>query len=213
MLNLTELEKRLQSVEDILAIDRLQKIYGYYLDYGQYKKVIDLFSDNAESMEIAEHGVFKGKEGVRRFFREYMGHGIEGDEASIPPGKLHFHMMHEGVVTVNPDGKTAKGRWYISMMNILTEKEGGSVKSLIGHGVYENDFIKEDGVWKFKKMLMCIHYRSPISGGWAETPMVSGVKGAPGADAPPTAHHPYPNLQMLPYHFEHPVRQASKSGM
>lgn len=224
MLNLAELEKRLQTVEDLLAedrlrlqtvedmlaIDRLQKIYGYFLDYGQYKKAIDCFSDNAESIEISEHGVFKGKEGIRRFFREYMGRGAENDEACIPPGKLHFHMMHQGVVTVDPDGKTAKGRWYIAMTNVIALEEGGPIRSIIGHGVYENEFIKEEGVWKYKKMLLSLHYRSPICGGWAETPMIGG-RTAPGPDAPPTVFHPYPNLQMLPYHFEHPVRQAKKS--
>ena len=33
-----DIEKRLQMVEDILAIDKLEKVYGYYLDNGQNGK-------------------------------------------------------------------------------------------------------------------------------------------------------------------------------
>lgn len=42
-MDLRELEKRLQVVEDTIEIDRLEKIYGYYLDNGQMQKVVDLF--------------------------------------------------------------------------------------------------------------------------------------------------------------------------
>jgi hypothetical protein len=199
-MSLKDLEARMQKVEDILAIDRLQKIYGYYLDNRMVKESIDLFSDNCESIEIADRGVFKGKEGVRRFFNGFMG------KANILdlPGAMGFHMQHQGVVTVDPDGKTAKGRWYIVMILAIPIEPGGLIKSVLSHGVYENEFIKEDGVWKYKKMFMGLHYRSPIEGGWATTPVI-GEGMASQADAPPTAYHPYPNIVKLPVHFKHPV--------
>jgi hypothetical protein len=62
-----DLEAQVQNIEDTLAIDRLEKIYGYYLDNRRIEDCIDLFADNCESIEIADRGVFKGKEGVRRF--------------------------------------------------------------------------------------------------------------------------------------------------
>ena len=69
------LEEKVKALEDIQQIDRLQKIYGYYLDNNMMDKVIDLFSDDAESVEIGDRGLFRGKEGVRRFFWEYLGAG------------------------------------------------------------------------------------------------------------------------------------------
>ena len=65
MATLEEIEKRLQRLNDIKEIERLQNIYGYYCDYFEFDKVVDLFSDNAESVEVGDHGVYKGKEGVR----------------------------------------------------------------------------------------------------------------------------------------------------
>ena len=70
-----DLEKRIQAIEDWIEIDRLEKIYGYYLDNGQMQKVVDCFSDNTESIEIGDRGVFKGKDGLRKFFFGYLGRG------------------------------------------------------------------------------------------------------------------------------------------
>ena len=117
---------------------------------------------------------------------------------------MGFHMQHQGVITPDPDGKTARGRWYLIMIQARPIEAGGPARSVLGHGVYENEFIKEDGVWKFKKMLMSLHYRSPIAEGWASTPVVGeGISSQ--ADAPPTAYHPYPHIVEPPLHFKHPV--------
>ena len=64
--------------------------------------------------------------------------------------------------------------------------------------------MREEGVWKFKKVFYSLHYRSPIEGGWAETPMVASGN-AEGYDAPPTAYRPYPDIGFVPFHWKHPV--------
>jgi hypothetical protein len=202
-MNLQEMEKRLQVVEDIQQIDRLEKIYGYYLDNGQNGKIVDLFSDNAESVEISDRGVFKGKEGVRKFFVGYISHGQkQSDLKEVPHGRLVIHMQHQGVIDVAPDGRTAKGRWYLLMIQAWPVE--GRERSVIGHGVYENEFIKEDGIWKFQKMFMSLNFRSPIGEGWVDIPVVSAGR-SPYSDAPPTAYSPYPDLKMVPFHWEGPV--------
>lgn len=202
-MNLEEMGKRLQVVEDTQQIDKLEKIYGYYLDNGQNGKIVDLFSDNAESVEISDRGVFKGKEGVRKFFLGYISHGQkQGDLKEIPHGRLVIHMQHQGVIDVAPDGGTAKGRWYLLMIQAWPVE--GRERSVIGHGVYENEFVKEDGIWKFQKMFMSLNFRSPIGEGWVDIPVVSAGR-SPISDAPPTAYSPYPDLKMVPFHWEDPV--------
>jgi hypothetical protein len=195
-----DLAARIQAVEDIIQIDKIEKIYGYYLDNALYREVIDLFSDDAESVEIGDRGVFKGKNGIERFFWGYLGRNGKPREK----GDMAFHMQHQGVIDVSPDGKTAKGRWYCTMIQARPVEKGGPIRSVLGHGVYENEFVKEDGRWKFKKVFYSLHYRSPISEGWAVTPMIAaGI--APGSDTPPTAYHPYPDIETVPFHFKHPV--------
>ena len=65
MATLEELGARIQRLDDIKQIEKLQRIYGYYRDYQDWEKVVDLWSDKAESIEVADHGVYKGKEGVQ----------------------------------------------------------------------------------------------------------------------------------------------------
>jgi hypothetical protein len=54
MATLEELQARITRLEDIKQVEKLQRIYGYYLDYFEYQKVVDLFSDNCESVEVAD---------------------------------------------------------------------------------------------------------------------------------------------------------------
>jgi hypothetical protein len=110
MATLEELQARITRLEDIKQIEKLQRIYGYYLDYSEYQKVIDLFSDTTESVEMADYGVYKGKTGVKRFYLELLG--------GKPPrvGELSIGMIMQGVVDIDPNGKTAKGRWYCMMI-------------------------------------------------------------------------------------------------
>jgi len=44
-------------------------------DNEMFEEAVELFSDNAESIEVSDRGLFRGKEGVRRFFLEFMGRG------------------------------------------------------------------------------------------------------------------------------------------
>jgi len=205
-MDLNELAARVQNVEDQLAIDRLEKIYGYYMDNQMFKEAWECFSPNAESIEIADRGVFKGFEGIKRFFLGYMGkeHEMGKGNEKKKAGAFAFHLQHQGVVTMAPDGKTAKGRWYLVMYQARPYPAGGPMRSVLGHGIYENDFVKENGVWKFQKMYMSLTYRSPIGDGWAVIPVI-GEGRASESDAPPTNYHPYPNMQPVPLHWKHPV--------
>lgn len=67
------LEDKLAAVEDIQQIEKLQRAYGYYLDNRLFDQVVDLFSENTESLEISDSGVYLGKAGVSRFFKDFWG--------------------------------------------------------------------------------------------------------------------------------------------
>ena len=108
---------------------------------------------------FATDGLFKGKEGIKRFFWGFLEKRRESSQA----GRMAIHMQHQGVIDIAPDGKTGMGRWYLVMIQARPLEAGGPNKSVLGHGVYENEFVKEDGTWKFKKMFMSLTYRSPMA--------------------------------------------------
>ncbi len=109
MATLEELQVRIQRLDDVKQIERLQRIYGYYRDYGEWEKVVDLFSDSAESVEVADHGVYQGKAGVKRYYIDL----IKGGKNAKPrPGVMSIALQLQGVVTLAPDGQYANGRFY-----------------------------------------------------------------------------------------------------
>jgi len=198
-MNLEELEKQVQLQEDIQEIEHLQRIYGYYFDNNMWAEIVDLFSDNAESVEIVDHGVFYGKKGGERVYVDMKG----GKGRGPSPAWMQFIVMQIGaVIDVSPDGKTAKGRWQTWLCE--AKPYGAYPRQEWLHGYYENKYVKEDGRWKFSLLHWNNTFCSPFEDGWLNLPLM-GWMPVPDADAPPTAFHPYPSGYHVPYHYKHPI--------
>ena len=194
-MDLTELEKQIIYMEDIQEIENIQRMYGFYFDNGMFQEVIDLFSENTESVEITDHGVFRGKDAVARMYG-----GMVGMKR---PGWMFFEVMQsQGVIDISPDGKTATGRWYTPSFEC--RPFGGTKKQTWQFGVYNNEYIKENDRWYFKKLHWNLTYWTSYERGFLKVPRLSDTP-FPNADAPATAYHPYPSGYHVLYPFKHPV--------
>jgi hypothetical protein len=194
------LEKKLSAVQDVQDIEKLQRAYGFYLDNRRWDEIVDLFSDDAESLEISDSGVYLGKKGVERFFKEVLGKG------GLPPmpGSLGIHMQLQGIVNVGPAPDAAKGRWQCVML--IATPINGELKAVLGHGVYEVEYMKQDGVWKFGKMHFYLTFRTPLDEGWVKTPVVVSMKSPHKLyDLPTTVYKPHPERFIVPFHYKNPV--------
>jgi hypothetical protein len=203
--NIEELETKLQAQEDIEAIKKLQRAYGYYLEHWQEEQIIGLFSHSPEvSVEIHDTGLYKGWEAVRKSFNFPIHYTAFDGEKTAPPEFLHILMPINGIVDLDPDGKTAKGRWYGYGMVALIR--GGKLRPSIGCGIWENEYIKEDGTWKILKLFWNQIFGSPLEEGWVKTPYLPNP---PNKDRPPMGPntHPatYPSGYIFPYHYKNPV--------
>ena len=200
------LETKLREVDDVKEIEKLQWIYGYYLDNRLMQEVVDLFSDDTESVEVANRGVFLGKEGAGRFFLYAQGQ-------AAPGWIMGRHLQLQGVVHVGADGRTAKGRFQCIFMSVANfGARDLPPRACWGYGVYENDYVKENGKWMFQKLHFNRFFYTPYEDGWLKTPdagsrMYDPVK----PDLPPTAYHPYPDQYIVPFHYEHPIT-GKKTG-
>jgi hypothetical protein len=206
MATLQELEARLTRLSDIKEIQKLQHIYGYYYDYCEWQKIVDLFTDHGPSVEESDRGVYQGKEGVQRYFIDLLG---GGPRKPVRPGYLGIMFQLQGVISIDDGGKTARGRWYGMGMEAkptFTVHEGELRQTWI-HGIYENEYVKEDGQWKFKKLHFNLVFRTPFEAGWLKVPVVgqNGPDTVVQPDAPPTAYFPYPSGYHLPISFKHPI--------
>src|ERR1700738_1598806 len=86
---LERLEAGVAAAEDLLAIKKLQRAYGYYLDKGMWEDLSVLFSDDA----VANYpvGVFFGRESNRRLLYLNVG-AVKMGELGLGQGRLYTHM-------------------------------------------------------------------------------------------------------------------------
>ena len=188
-MTLKELEARLKNLEDVEAINRLQRAYGYYLVHWEGQQLADLFSDAPDVTLGAGDGgvVFSGQEDVKKFFKRV------GD----PPELMHGLMQLSGIVDVDPNGKTAKGRWF-GFGPLAIPGEDEKVKAIWGFGIYENEYVKEKGRWKIKKLHYDYIMTTPYEDGWVKTPTMRIWGDLKSYDKP------YPSGFILPYHYKNP---------
>jgi hypothetical protein len=200
-----KLEVRLRTLEDVEAIKKLQRAYCYYLEHWQEEELIGLWSHNADvTVEMNETGEYKGWEGVKKKFSFVDHYTAYGGATKAPPEFLHLIMPIAGIIDVNPNGQTAKGRWYSLFHGAL--HRGGKTRAIVGAGIWENDYVKEDGIWKFKKLLFNNIFSSPWEDGWVKSPYVPNP---PHKSWPPSVRNshfaPYPSGYIFPYHYKNPV--------
>src|SRR5690606_38599229 len=75
---LDDLDRRITRLEDVNAIERLQRTYGYLVDKAQWEPLGDLFSGDA-TLEIGGRGIYVGKDRVLAYMQT--GFGADGTQA------------------------------------------------------------------------------------------------------------------------------------
>jgi hypothetical protein len=201
------LEEKIRTLEDIEEIKKLQRAYGFYLEHWMAEDVIDLFADSPEATLMVAAGHYRGKESIRRFFRQ----GNENVEINhLGPDFLHQVMQLSGIVDVAPDGKTAKGRWYGFGANAFIV-EGGIAPGWM-NGVYENEYIKESGTWKLLKVHWCMTFHAPYLESWVKTSRRVDIRMDRPYQRNPALRPDggpeetlYPSGFICPFHFKNPV--------
>lgn len=174
------------------------------------QEIIDCFADSPDVLLDWLEGKWKGKAGVRKYF----------NVNQVPPvGFRHQLMPTAGLITVAPDGQTAKGRWYafggVFMQAPPQPDHKPSTSRSFINGIYEIGYIKEGGIWKILSINWIIPYGVRISDGWIMPEDIAGpmLKGssAPGGlkmvpDMPMDKNDlRYVTGYIFPFHYRHPV--------
>ena len=151
-----ELEARIKRLEDIEEIKNLQARYCYFIDTLQMDKVPDLFAENfiAEYVPMA---TFKTRAELMQFLKG-------ADEGSSM-------MCHQAMTPlIEVDGDKATGTWYLfgPFTNYLPK---GEVANWV-QGRYDNDYVREDGKWKFSHLRFKFNIQSPYEDGWVKKRMM-----------------------------------------
>jgi ketosteroid isomerase-like protein len=195
--SVTRLQQRIVRLQDEEQIENLISAYGYYLDKREWDELADLFADDA-TMEISLRGIYVGKPSIRRALELF-------GALHISRGFLHNHIQLQPVINVSADGTHA---W--SRSRALSELGTYQRVGMWGDGVYVNEYVKQNGVWKIAKDHIYTGFFASYDTGWQ-----SGARAAPGRsdkippDRPPSElYDTYPGEYVPPFHYSHPVTGA-----
>jgi hypothetical protein len=132
-------------------------------------------------------------------------------------GLLCDVLQMQDVVTVADDRQTAKGRFRALLMGGTHAGVPDTPKLPYQQwweaGVYENDYVRENGVWKYKRLGYHLTWMAEFDKGWANAPDMSRY--GPGNTYPDdplgpdeileNPYRPWPETWLLPFHYPHPV--------
>jgi hypothetical protein len=189
--------ERIARLEDHDAVENLQAVFGFYFDKGLWNEAASLFARNG-SFEYGQSGVYVGQQRIRRALLLF---GPEG----LGQGHLNNHMMLQPVITVAPDGRTAKGRFQ-GPVQLAEPGQNG----IWGVGIYENEYVKEGGTWKLAKLHFYPTAYTDYDRGWARSLLpMKGPSAVFPPDRPPTVvYRTMPGQYLPPFSYPHPVTGA-----
>jgi hypothetical protein len=156
--------------------------------------VAELFTADA-SLEIGLDGVYRGRERIRHYFYA-LGRGRSG----LGPGLLRECLQLQPVVSVSADASSAKARWRAL---VLAGRHGEH--AYWAEGPYENEYRRDEGVWKISRLHWYQTFAVPCDGGWAGNVDATGgrlVSRSLSADAAPSElYDVWPGVYTPPFHY------------
>ena len=182
--------------------ENVSTAYGYYIDEFKWDETADLFSAGGWK-ELSYIGNYIGRESVRKsLINRY---GRNGRSSTF----LAIHQKVAPYVTVTPDGRT---RIRLKLFQVNSAKDGGSGYI---NGIYENQIVQENGIWKIAGMDLDYVFLADYKGGWAQVVPGSSTRFAPkpedatrmAPDGPlrGVTFAPYPDIGPTALHFANPV--------
>lgn len=211
---ITKLENAVGRLEDESAIRKLQYTYGYLIDKCMYNEVVDLFAEDGEVRFMG--GIYKNKAGVKRLYIERFQKNFVGGRNGPIFGFLLDHPQLQMVIDVAHDRKTAKvrGRSLMQAGRHESAVDNGMPRQWWEGGIYENEYVRDGGVWKIKVLDYNPIWHGMFDKGWSHQPAnaypfasITYPEDPTGPDAIATEPHRklWPDVPLIPFHHNHPV--------
>lgn len=150
-----QLARDVDRVESVRAIKRLQFALAQDIEAGRWSDAAARFAPVAEA-SWGDRGL-KGRAAIAKDLRARYGTSPSGAARTT-----HAQILLAPVVTLSPDGRSAKGRWHeVSMLG-----RTGEDASWAG-GIFENEYARAaDGGWRIARLVYHPVFRGPYDKGW-----------------------------------------------
>jgi len=221
---LDALESRVGELEDFNAIRRLHWAYGYYIDFNRPNEVAELFS--RDGVVVFLSGEYHGHASIKRLYGDWFAQLFTQGRPGPVDGLVLDHFQMQDIITVAPDRQSAKGRFRAMLLggwhdSVIDRKPDFMPQQFWEAGIYENDYVREDGVWKIKRLDYLMQWQGDYETGLAHT--VAHLQPAalryPEDPTGPDVLLPaaqirqtWPHRQDVPMHFAHPRFGALLAG-
>jgi hypothetical protein len=158
-LDIRELARRVQLLEDQEAIQDLGNAYHALGCERDYKAMTELFAPDAV-VDYGEWGVCKGHAEIEKMLWKAI-----ADDDWVPFTKQFLQNFR---YVVNPDGKTGTGRRYLFSTVVWLGK------STVCTARFDDEYVKRDGRWYFLTTKVEVDFWTPIADGWDNAGSVGG---------------------------------------
>lgn len=163
------LTARLADVRAVREIKRLQHMWAHYAEAGQFADMASLFVPDGVWTDGT--ATYMGRAGIETFVRDKAG----GEADGLAADRLNIHLFLSPVITLSPDGNSARGRWHEV---IMAGKAGGSAGWAGGINVI--DYVRTADGWAIARIDYHPQFAGPYATGWK---------------------HVAPVVPMVPYHY------------
>lgn len=188
------LDVKAQRLLDQDAVNNLQNAYGYYFDRHMWDDLTDLFYRDG-ILELDRRGIYQGKQSIRKALNQF-------GPLGVPANEVNDHLQLQTIVTVAADGLSAKARG-----TELQELGVHEQESQWGIGIFENDFVKVDGVWQIKSVHVYTRMLTDYNQGWAvdAQPAPQAHPDFPAHQSSSVEYSAYPTFFVPPFNYHNAV--------
>jgi hypothetical protein len=153
-----ELEKMVLDLRDREAIRDLRYRYHEYVNEGRFGDIPGLFTADGE-LDFAHLGKANGSAEIARFFGA-LGSTPAPGEKNRPRITWVKQFIHNHTIQLN--GDHGQGFAYLEAKPIYNGE------AFLVAARYDDEYVRLDGAWKFKKMSLVPYFMVPLKEGWAQ---------------------------------------------
>ena len=135
---MSDLEKRIASLEAINSIENLKHTYLNACDAKDVEAMMSTFKEGSCHIDYGEVGLFNNREDLAKLFETVACHDH----------MVESHHAHNPIIDLI-DNQNAKGVWQITY-NLINTKDH-TMNTL--HGTYEDEYINENNHWVISKTI------------------------------------------------------------
>lgn len=143
-----EVARDVSRLEALRAVKNVQRSYAQYAQFALWSEMADLFASNGKVVWGDE--TIEGRDAIAAWLAARSGPAAD-------PGALNTELIDDPLVNLSVDGRSAEARW-----RGLSFRGDGRGRAWMEGGLYENQYVLEDGRWK----IALLHYFPQYEGGY-----------------------------------------------